>query len=180
MALALGAEGVWVGTRFVCAQEAGASEGHQREILSAGYESTVRTLAYSGRPLRVKVCARCGFSWYLLIADTSQKLTVASEWEGPRRGEMEVVRVVLACCSVPGLRCVSQALLARGIIPYAQQEAHLREAGRDAERQRLLFERHLLMGQCAGAINSIEPAAAIVESMVAQAVAVIQLMGSKL
>jgi NAD(P)H-dependent flavin oxidoreductase YrpB (nitropropane dioxygenase family) len=54
MALSLGAAGVWVGTRFICAKEAGAPPYHQEAVLSAGYHDTVRTLVYTGRPLRVK------------------------------------------------------------------------------------------------------------------------------
>src|SRR3989338_5395200 len=37
MALALGAQAVWVGTRFVCAKEAGAPASHQPAILGADY-----------------------------------------------------------------------------------------------------------------------------------------------
>jgi len=53
MALSLGAEAVWVGTRFVCSTEAGASKHHQEAIIKAGYHDTVRTIIYTGRPLRV-------------------------------------------------------------------------------------------------------------------------------
>lgn len=53
MALALGASAVWVGTRFICAEEAGAPPRHQQAVLKAGYADTVRTLIYTGRPLRV-------------------------------------------------------------------------------------------------------------------------------
>ena len=52
--LALGASGVWVGTRFVAATEAGCSAQHQTSVVSAGIDSTTRTLAVSGRPLRVR------------------------------------------------------------------------------------------------------------------------------
>ena len=52
-ALALGADAVWVGTRFVAAEEAGASGRHQRLICEAGADDTVRTLIYSGRPMRI-------------------------------------------------------------------------------------------------------------------------------
>ena len=52
MALCLGADAVWVGTRFVCAKEAGAPPRHQQAIINAGYHDTVRTLIYTGRPLR--------------------------------------------------------------------------------------------------------------------------------
>ncbi|PRP73572.1 oxidoreductase, 2-nitropropane dioxygenase family [Planoprotostelium fungivorum] len=53
-ALAVGASAVWVGTRFVCAKEAGAPPAHQKAVLEADYDGTVRTLIYTGRPLRVR------------------------------------------------------------------------------------------------------------------------------
>lgn len=53
--LVQGAVGVWVGTRFVAAVEAGCSEMHKEEVVSCGFEDTDRTLVISGRPLRLKV-----------------------------------------------------------------------------------------------------------------------------
>ena len=53
-ALALGAVGVWVGTRFVASEEAGCSRAHKEAVVQAGWEDTTRTLVVSGRPLRVK------------------------------------------------------------------------------------------------------------------------------
>ncbi len=47
------AQAVWVGTRFVCAKEAGAPPRHQQAIIDADYHDTIRTLIYTGRPLRV-------------------------------------------------------------------------------------------------------------------------------
>lgn len=49
-----GAQGVWVGTRFVASTEAGCSQMHKENVVSAGFEDTGRTLVISGRPLRVK------------------------------------------------------------------------------------------------------------------------------
>jgi NAD(P)H-dependent flavin oxidoreductase YrpB (nitropropane dioxygenase family) len=49
-----GAQAVWVGTRFVASVEAGAPPRHKEQLLSAGYEDAVRTLIYTGRPLRVR------------------------------------------------------------------------------------------------------------------------------
>jgi NAD(P)H-dependent flavin oxidoreductase YrpB (nitropropane dioxygenase family) len=48
-----GAQGVWVGTRFVACTEASAPKAHKNAILSAGYDDAIRTLIYTGRPLRV-------------------------------------------------------------------------------------------------------------------------------
>jgi NAD(P)H-dependent flavin oxidoreductase YrpB (nitropropane dioxygenase family) len=53
MALALGAEAVWVGTRFVCSEEAGAPQRHKDAIVAADFSDTVRTLIFTGRPMRV-------------------------------------------------------------------------------------------------------------------------------
>jgi NAD(P)H-dependent flavin oxidoreductase YrpB (nitropropane dioxygenase family) len=53
MALSLGASAVWVGTRFVAATEAGAPPRHQKGVVEAGYHDTVRTIIFTGRPMRV-------------------------------------------------------------------------------------------------------------------------------
>ena len=50
-----GAVGVWVGTRFVAAEESGASRMHKEGVVSADFTDTLRTLVVSGRPLRVKM-----------------------------------------------------------------------------------------------------------------------------
>jgi NAD(P)H-dependent flavin oxidoreductase YrpB (nitropropane dioxygenase family) len=49
-----GAQGVWVGTRFVASVEAGCSQMHKDEVISATFTDNVRTLVVSGRPMRVK------------------------------------------------------------------------------------------------------------------------------
>jgi NAD(P)H-dependent flavin oxidoreductase YrpB (nitropropane dioxygenase family) len=51
-ALSLGAEGVWVGTRFICATESAAPPRHQKAVIESGALDTVKTLVVSGRPLR--------------------------------------------------------------------------------------------------------------------------------
>ena len=52
--LCLGAVGVWMGTRFIASQEAHAGQMYRDVILAATDEATVRTRAYSGKPMRVK------------------------------------------------------------------------------------------------------------------------------
>src|SRR5690349_12026998 len=52
-ALMWGAQAVWVGTRFVCAKEAGAPPRHQQAVIGAGFHDTVRTTIFTGRPMRV-------------------------------------------------------------------------------------------------------------------------------
>ena len=51
-ALSLGAGAVWVGTRFVASTESVASNRHKQAIVDSMPKNTVRTLIYSGRPLR--------------------------------------------------------------------------------------------------------------------------------
>ncbi|EIN07677.1 2-nitropropane dioxygenase [Punctularia strigosozonata HHB-11173 SS5] len=69
-ALSYGAAGVWVGTRFVASVEAGAPKMHKELVLSAGYDDTVKTLVYSGRPMHVR------------------KTAYVAEWEDKRQNEI--------------------------------------------------------------------------------------------
>jgi enoyl-[acyl-carrier protein] reductase II len=52
--LALGAQGVWMGTRFIASQEAHAGEPYRRAVIEATDEDTIRTRCYSGKPMRVR------------------------------------------------------------------------------------------------------------------------------
>mgnify|MGYP001027964837 CR=1 FL=1 len=52
-ALMLGADGVWVGTRFIATEEARATPGYKEALLRAREDSTVITRAYSGKTMRV-------------------------------------------------------------------------------------------------------------------------------
>jgi NAD(P)H-dependent flavin oxidoreductase YrpB (nitropropane dioxygenase family) len=53
-ALNFGATGVWVGTRFVLSEEAGAPKAHQEAVRTAGFDDNIRTIIFTGRPLRVR------------------------------------------------------------------------------------------------------------------------------
>jgi len=72
-ALSYGADGVWIGTRFVASEEAGAPPMHKELVLTAGYDDTVRTLVYSGRPMNVR------------------KTPYVAEWESRRQAEIETL-----------------------------------------------------------------------------------------
>jgi len=52
-ALCLGADGVWVGTRFIATPEARAVHGFKAAILGAAEDATVVSRGYSGKPMRV-------------------------------------------------------------------------------------------------------------------------------
>ena len=53
-ALALGAVGVWMGTRFIASAEAHAAESYKTAVVGAGDTDTTRTRCYSGKPMRVR------------------------------------------------------------------------------------------------------------------------------
>lgn len=53
-AMALGASAVWVGTRFILSEEAGAPKAHQEAVRTAGFDDNIRTIIFTGRPLRVR------------------------------------------------------------------------------------------------------------------------------
>lgn len=67
--LALGAAGVWVGTRFLASPEANVTETYKQQLLAATAGDTIRTEIFTGRPLRVLK------SEYIM------------EWEGGSRSE---------------------------------------------------------------------------------------------
>jgi enoyl-[acyl-carrier protein] reductase II len=52
-ALAFGAQGVWMGTRFIASEEARAAKAYKEAILGAGSADTAITRCYSGKPMRV-------------------------------------------------------------------------------------------------------------------------------
>ncbi|PWW74395.1 NPD-domain-containing protein [Tuber magnatum] len=52
--LMMGASAVWVGTRFILAEEAGAPKAHQEAVRTADFDDTVKTIIFTGRPLRVR------------------------------------------------------------------------------------------------------------------------------
>src|SRR5215468_9048012 len=52
-ALAFGAQGVWMGTRFIASHEARANEGYKKRITEISSADTAITRSYSGKPMRV-------------------------------------------------------------------------------------------------------------------------------
>ena len=52
-ALALGADGAWVGTRFIATPEARAVAGYKEALLDASEDATTISRAYSGKTMRV-------------------------------------------------------------------------------------------------------------------------------
>jgi enoyl-[acyl-carrier protein] reductase II len=92
-ALALGAEGVWVGTRFVASREANAHVDYKRRIIDASEADTAITTAFHGperlrrpvRTLRNRVvrewCARDGAPPPAQTATPPERIGL-TEWDG--------------------------------------------------------------------------------------------------
>ena len=51
--LSLGADGVWIGTRFIATPEARAVDGYKETLLATGEDGTVVTRSYTGKTCRV-------------------------------------------------------------------------------------------------------------------------------
>ena len=132
---------MWVGTRFVAAEEAGASPAHQKAVVEAGYDDTVRTLIYSGRPMRVRA------------NDLNR------DWEGMLRPSFRIPQLIRLC--VENRQADIKRLTAAGEVPV----------GMDA-----VETRPYLMGMVAGAIKAVEPAAVIMDRMIAECVVFLQLL----
>jgi len=134
-ALALGAQGVWIGTRFIASTEAHAGQAYREAVVAAEDVDTVRTRCYSGKPMRV------------------MKNPYVEDWE-TRPQEIQ---------------------------PFPMQAMHSSKAGvmggiggqvEGLDPDRSCFA----MGQSAGGIHDIKPAAQIVAEMVAEAEAAIDRM----
>ncbi|MEX2256991.1 MAG: nitronate monooxygenase [Acidimicrobiia bacterium] len=52
-ALTLGADGAWIGTRFIATPEARSAPGYKDTLLATGEDGTVVSRAFSGKPMRV-------------------------------------------------------------------------------------------------------------------------------
>ena len=50
--LSLGAAAVWVGTRFVLSEEAGAPKAHQEAVQTSGFDDNVRTIIFTGKSIQ--------------------------------------------------------------------------------------------------------------------------------
>lgn len=127
-ALALGATGVWMGTRFIASTEAHAGELYRQTIVEAADDDTIRTRCYSGKPMRVK------------------KNPYVEDWE-TRPGEIQGFPMQAALSTRAGVM--------GGIGGQIE--------GLDADSS------CFAMGQSAGGVHDILPAAEIVARILAEA-----------
>ena len=154
-ALALGAQGVWVGTRFMMTPEAETHAGYKAHLLRASAGDTVVTRAFTGAPLRA----------------------LANDYT--RRHERESLLLRAAKELPPSVADAAKALpkpkpagVARSLAEGAW-ELH-GGFGKELDLAKLDYGKQAFVtGQCIGAIDALLPAAEIVTSMVRDAVHVL-------
>jgi nitronate monooxygenase len=141
-ALALGADGVLLGTRLIASTECNAHEVYKQKILAASEEDTVRTTLFGrGWPNAYHRALRTPF--------VEQWLPEEKRGSEQRSDEPVIGEVTLGGVRVPLPRF--------GGIPPA----------RDATGE--IESMDLLAGQCSGLVRQIAPAAEIIQELVQQA-----------
>eukprot|EP00419_Tripos_fusus_P061797 CAMPEP_0172927798 /NCGR_PEP_ID=MMETSP1075-20121228/217650_1 /TAXON_ID=2916 /ORGANISM="Ceratium fusus, Strain PA161109" /LENGTH=376 /DNA_ID=CAMNT_0013789073 /DNA_START=43 /DNA_END=1173 /DNA_ORIENTATION=+ len=151
--LAVGCSGVWVGTRFIASEEAGAGPLHKKRVVESDYGDTMKTIIYTGRPMRVF------------------KTPYALDYEANRANEINEMQNMGIPAFIKDIRGeIDSGEMGIGIFHHSEvltleeRKLGIKLSSRE-ERERGVFP----TGQCAGAINDIKPAKDIVEEMVAQA-----------
>ena len=151
-ALALGAEGVVLGTRLIASAECGAHEIYKQKVLAASEEDTVRTTLFgNGWPNAYHRTLRTPF--------VEQWLPEEQRGSEERPDEPVIGEVTLGGSRMPLRRF--------GGIPPA----------RDATGQ--IESMDFLAGQCVGLVREIKPAAEIVRELVQGAALVLRERGAQ-
>lgn len=152
-ALMMGASAVWVGTRFVLSEEAGAPEAHKEAVRTAGFDDTIRTLIFTGRPLRVR------------------KNPYIVNWETERQAE---IRELTAKGTLPYEKDLDA--LMSGDMKQPPKGLDVGGAGvDDIDLDEVMDQfRPFLMGKCAAVCNDKKTAKEIVDEFVDDAAAALQ------
>ncbi|RYO78720.1 hypothetical protein DL766_006186 [Monosporascus sp. MC13-8B] len=147
-ALMMGADAVWVGTRFILANEAGAPESHKESVRTASFDDTIRTLIFTGRPLRVR------------------KNPYIENWENERRDE---IKELTAKGVLPYEHDLENAMnKTTGSGEGSGSDGAASEE--DIDDMMDQFRPHL-MGQCAALVNEQKSAKEVVDEFVNDATA---------
>jgi len=151
-ALALGAEAVWCGTRFLASSEADAQEGYQRRVLAAGVADTISTTLFGPEmPLQPMRVIRNG---------------ATEEWAG-----REEEALAATCGETAGILRTPA-----GRVPLPRFSVHLPTRAVEGDFDQLC----LTAGQSAGKIARVLPAARIVAEMSAGACAVLEELAGRI
>merc|ERR1712070_580226 len=163
MALSAGCSGVWVATRFIASEEAGAGPMHKQRVVKAGYSDTMTSTIYTGRPMRIF------------------KTPYTQEFEKDRANEIVEMSNFGIPAFIKDLKNAEMDGSSVGVGIFHAAEVRTRkeieeglELSTREERERGVY----LTGACCGAIKDIKPARAIVEDMVAEACVQLQASAS--
>ena len=140
----------------MCAKEAGAPKSHQQAVIESTYDETIRTLIFTGRPLRVR------------------KNPYIMNWETERREEMQSL---LDKGILPVQHDLEEVEKIEEKGKTEEDENTSLEgklAGLDIDD----VERPYLMGEVAAAIRDVKPAKEIIDDMVKEAVQQLRLGNS--
>ncbi|KXS10973.1 NPD-domain-containing protein [Gonapodya prolifera JEL478] len=163
MALCLGAQGVWVGTRFVAAVEAGAPPRHKKAIVGADYQDTIRTIIFTGRPMRVLKNPYI-MDWEENKASKIKELTA--------KGVLPVMYDMDVISKKNDGNIPTEVLIQSN--PLLMGQYRMTELQPSKSFLNLLQFLSSSLAYHSGAIQDIKPAAEIVDEMVSQAVAVLK------
>lgn len=142
--LMMGADAVWVGTRFILCDEAGAPESHKESVKTASFDDTIRTLIFTGRPLRVR------------------KNPYIVNWETERQAE---IKQLTAKGVLP-----YESDLEKVMSGDAEKIPGADAAKNDEDLDELMDSfRPFLMGKCAAMVNESKSAKAIVDEFITDA-----------
>ncbi|KAL6698208.1 2-nitropropane dioxygenase [Trichoderma pleuroticola] len=145
--LMMGAGAVWVGTRFILTDEAGAPKSHKEAVRTAGHDDNIRTIIFTGRPMRVR------------------NNSYINDWETNRQQEMKE----LAAKGVIPYEADLDKVLNGGEKPKI--EGIQTSANDDDDDDPLEQFRPFLMGKAAAVVNEQKPAKAVVDEFITDAVA---------
>lgn len=152
-ALMMGASAVWVGTRFVLSEEAGAPESHKEGVRTAGFDDNIRTIIFTGRPLRVRT------NPYI------------ENWENERQQE---IKELVAKGKIPYEADLDKVMSGEMTSP-PKGLVVAKDADGEVDLDEVLDQfRPMLMGKCAAVVNEKKSAKEIVDEFVNDAVKVIQ------
>ncbi|KAF5123618.1 uncharacterized protein G6M90_00g022920 [Metarhizium brunneum] len=154
-ALMMGASGVWVGTRFILTDEAGAPKAHKDAVRTAGHDDNIRTIIFTGRPMRVR------------------NNPYINDWETNRTQEMkELTAKGTIPYEVDLERFMGgEAKEHSGVESYSSNATSEAEEDDDEGDDPLEQFRPYLMGKCAAVVNEQKSAKAVVDEFVNDAVA---------
>ncbi|OIW32206.1 NPD-domain-containing protein [Coniochaeta ligniaria NRRL 30616] len=148
-ALMMGASAVWVGTRFVLSEEAGAPESHKEGVRTAGFDDNIRTIIFTGRPLRVRT------NPYI------------ENWENERQQE---IKELVAKGKIPYEADLDKVMSGEMTSPPKGLDVAKGEDGEVDIDEVLDQFRPMLMGKCAAVVNEKKSAKEIVDEFVNDAV----------